>query len=285
MRVLISGISGFVGSALAPALGERGHEVRGISGRGDVTQFLPRSDAIVHLANIAHGSAGADLLRRVNVDGTRSLAESAAGRGVRRFVYLSSIKALGEETRGRALDGSEVPAPEDAYGRSKLAAERALAEVAGRTNLEIVILRPPLAYGPGVKANFLALMRAVDRGWPLPLGSVRNLRSLIYVGNLASAIASSLEAPGAAGKTYLVSDGGSISTPALVDAIAHAMGRRARLLPLPPRVLECIPSLRRLTRSLEVDDSAIRRELGWRPPYTFEQGLRATVDWYLARGR
>jgi len=219
----------------------------------------------------------------VNVEGTRRLAEKAAAAGARRFVYLSSIKALGEETHGLALNGTEVPAPKDAYGRAKLEAERALAEVARRTGLEVVILRPPLVYGPGVKANFLALMRAVDRGWPLPLASVRNRRSLVYLGNLVNAIGRCLEAPEAAGKTYFVSDGEPVSTPELVRALARALGRPARLLAFPPSVLGWIPSAPRLTRSLEVDDSAIRRELGWVPPFTFEEGIRLTCEWYLAR--
>jgi len=287
MRVLITGISGFVGSTLAPALREFGHEVRGASGRGDVTELLVGCEAIVHLANIAHGSVSPDMLYRVNVEGTRFLAEKAVAGGARRLVYLSSIKAVGEKTHGLALSGAEVPAPENAYGRAKLAAERALAEVAGRTGLEVVILRPPLVYGPGVKANFLALMRAVDRGWLLPLASVRNRRSLIYVGNLVEAIVRCLEVPEAAGKTYSVSDGDPVSTPQLVRALAGALGRPARLFAFPPKLLEAAgtvlgrgDSVRRLTRSLEVDDSAIRRELGWAPPFTFEEGIRLTCKWY-----
>ena len=284
MRVLITGISGFVGSTLAPALREFGHEVRGASGRGDVTELLVGCEAIVHLANIAHGSVSPDMLYRVNVEGTRFLAEKAVAGGARRLVYLSSIKAVGEETRGFALHGTEVPAPEDVYGRAKLAAERALAEVAGRTGLEVLILRPPLVYGPGVKANLLTLMRAVDRGWLLPFASIENRRSLIYVGNLCDAIIRCLEAPQAAGRTYLVSDGLPVSTPQLCRALGDALGRPARLFPFPARLLELYPGLRRLTRSLEVDDSAIRSELGWRPPYTFEEGLRATAEWYRTRG-
>jgi nucleoside-diphosphate-sugar epimerase len=203
----------------------------------------------------------------VNVDGTRRRAQEAAVAGVRRFVYLSSAKAA---------------TPDDAYGRTKLAAERALARVSG---LEVVVLRPPLVYGPGVRANFLGLMRAVDRGWPLPLASVRNLRSVVYLGNLVDAIVRCLEAPQAAGKIYPVSDGDPVSTPELVRAIARALGRPARLLPFPASVLDWFRPLRSLARSLEVDDSAIRRELGWRPPYTFEQGLCATAEWYRAQGR
>jgi UDP-N-acetyl-alpha-D-quinovosamine dehydrogenase len=253
MRVLVTGVSGFIGRSLAPALEARGHEVR---------SAINGCDAVVHLANIAHTAASPVDLQRVNVDGTRRQAEEAAAAGVRGFVYLSSAKAA-------ALD--------DAYGRAKLAAEQALARVTG---VEVVVLRPPLVYGPGVKANFLALMRAIARGWPLPFASVENRRSLVYVGNLCDAIIHSLEAPQAAGRTYFVSDGAPVSTPQLCRALGTAMQRPARLFRFPVPVLELHPGLRRLTRSLELDDSAIRQELDWRPPYTFEQGLRATVEWY-----
>ena len=257
MRVYVTGVSGFIGRSLEPALVARSHEIRAT---------IDGCDAVVHLANIAHTAANPADLQRVNVDGTRQQAEQAAAADVRRFVYLSSVKAA---------------APDDAYGRAKLAAERALAQVSGP---EVVVLRPPLVYGSGVKANFLALMRAIARGWPLPFASIENRRSLIYVGNLCDAIIRCLEAPQAAGRTYLVSDGLPVSTPQLCRALGDALGRPARLFPFPARLLELYPGLRRLTRSLEVDDSAIRSELGWRPPYTFEEGLRATAEWYLTRG-
>ena len=279
MRVLVTGASGFVGSALAPVLVARGHEVRALR-RGE--DFPEGFDAAVHLANIAHGSAPASDLEKVNVAGTRRVAELAAARGLRRFVYLSSIKASGERTAGPPFDGTEVPAPEDAYGRSKLAAERALAEVAAGTKLELVVLRPPLVYGPGVKANFLALVRAIARGWPLPLASVRNARSLVYVGNLADAIARCLEAPRAAGRTYVVSDGEPRSTPELCRALGAALGKPARLVPFPMALLRLAPPLRPLVRDLALDDARLREELSWRPPFSFEQGLRATAEWYLA---
>jgi len=223
-------------------------------------------DAVVHLANIAHTHASAAELRRVNVEGTIAQARAALAAGARRFLYLSSIKAA---------------PPVDAYGRAKSIAEHALLQAQG---LEAVILRPPLVYGPRVKANFLSLMRAIDGGWPLPFASIENRRSLVYVGNLCDAILRCLEARQATGRTYFVSDGVPVSTPQLCRALGAALQCPARLFPFPARLLELHPGLRRLTRSLEVDDSAIRQELNWRPPYTFEQGLRATAEWYRAHG-
>jgi nucleoside-diphosphate-sugar epimerase len=265
-RILVTGASGFIGAALVPLLRGRGHEV--IEGRrGDDPDGLAAGcAAVVHLANIAHASADRESLERVNVDGTRRIAEQAAEAGARRFVYLSSVKAA---------------APDDTYGEAKLAAEAALVEVAG---LDPVILRPPLVYGPGVRANFLALMRAIDRGWPLPFASIGNRRSLVYLGNLCDAIARCIEAPRVPPQPFSVSDGAPVSTPGLCRALGAALGRPARLFRFPVALLELAPPMRKLTRSLEVDDSLLRRELGWSPPFAFEDGLRATAAWYRGRG-
>lgn len=256
MRVLVTGATGFIGSHLAPALAAAGHELRA---------SVEGCDAVVHLANIAHVTASARELHRVNVEGTLAQARDAAAAGARRFVYLSSAKAA---------------EPEDAYGHAKRIAEQGLLATAG---LEPVILRPPLVYGPRVKANFLALMRALDRGWPLPLASVRNRRSLVYVGNLCDAVLRCLAAA-PAGRIFPVSDGAPVSTPELCRALARALGRRARLLPFPPGLLRLVPGAARLVESLEVDDRAIREALGWAPPVTFEEGLRHTAEWYRAQG-
>jgi UDP-N-acetyl-alpha-D-quinovosamine dehydrogenase len=256
MRIFVTGASGFIGSHLCAALASNGHEL---------CTAVERSEAVVHLANIAHTAASPRELQQVNVDSTIAQAKAVLAAGARRFVYLSSIKAAH---------------PVDAYGRAKADAERALLQIGG---LDAIILRPPLVYGPRVKANFLALMQAIDRGWPLPLASVRNRRSLVYVGNLVDAIECCLQGR-TQGKIYEVSDGVPVSTPELCRALGIALGRPARLWPFPPMLLRLAPGLARLAESMEVDDRAIRDELGWRPPFAFEEGLRLTAAWYRARG-
>jgi len=295
MRVLITGITGFIGSSLVPLLTAHGHEVHGASREtlGDINvttewgQALSGCEAVVHLANAAHAEVDETVLHRVNIEGTWRLAEECARIGVRRVVYVSSVKVCGEESSLRAFDEADAPAPRDAYGAAKLAAERALIDVAKRTALEVVILRPPLVYGPRAKANMRALIHAIVQQWPLPLASVRNRRSLIFIGNLADAIVRCLEAPQAVGRTYLVADGDPVSTPELIRALARELDMSTHIFPFPPWLLELAGALvgrggtvKRLTRSLEVNDSAIRRELGWRPPFTFEDGIRLTAEWF-----
>lgn len=197
------------------------------------------------------------------------------------MVQMSSIKVLGEETPQRPFDDSSPAAPRDAYARAKAAAENGLRAISG---LSLTLLRPPLVYGPGVKANFLALMRAVARGWPLPLASIENRRSLLYVGNLANAVACCVESSQAGGKTYGVCDGAPLSTPALCSALGAALGRPARLFHFPPAFLELAPRATSLTRSLVVDDGAMRRDLGWVPVHGFEEGLRHTTEWFRTQG-
>lgn len=269
MRIHVTGASGFIGSTLVPTLAAANYEVR--------TDGLAACEAVIHLANVAHASADKELLWKVNVEGTRRIAEQAVAAGVRRLIYLSSIKASGEQTGSRPFDGSEEPAPQDEYGRAKLAAEQAIAEVAARSPLETVVLRPPLVYGPRVKGNFFALMKAIARGWPLPFASIANRRSLLYVGNLAHAVIRCLEAPLAAGRVYVIGEA-PVSTPQLCRALAKALGVRARLFPFPPALLGT-----RLGSSLQVDDRSIREETGWRPAASFEDALSLTARWYRGR--
>jgi UDP-glucose 4-epimerase len=287
MRIVVTGASGFIGRAVVPSLRARGHEVVALdrASTGDLAGFsgwpaqLAGADAVVHLAALAHSRRVDEApLRAVNVDATLALGRAAAAAGAR-MLLMSSLKVLGEETPGRAFDDASPTAPQDAYAGAKAEAEAALRAVPG---LALTVLRPPLVYGSGVKANFLALFRAVARGWPLPLASIRNRRSFVFAGNLADAVARCLETPAAAGKSYCVSDGAPLSTPDLCRAIGAALGRAPRLFPFPPALLELAPPARRLTRSLVVDDGAIRRDLGWTPPYTLEQGLRITAEWYRA---
>ncbi len=305
MSVLVTGGNGFVGSALVAALARLGRPVRpamrAASGAGavavgaigpatDWAAALAGVECVVHAAARVHvlQEAAADPLaafREVNVAGTRRLAEQAAAAGVRRLVYLSSVKVHGERTApGSPFAADDPPAPEDAYALSKWEAEQALAQVAAATGLEVVVVRPPLVYGPGVGGNLLRLLRLVERGWPLPLALVENRRSLVGLDNLIDLLITCLDHPAAAGKAFLVSDGVDLSTPELIRKMAAALGRRARLLPAPPALLRLAARLLgraaeadRLLGSLQVDIAATRRLLGWSPPLAVEEGLRRTV--------
>jgi len=260
----------------------------------DWRSALEGVSSVVHLAARTHvlRETAADSLaeyRRVNLDGTRRLAQQAGRAGVRRLVFVSSIKVNGEATE-RPFTEDDAPRPEDAYGISKWEAEQALSRVAGETGLQVAVLRPPLVYGPEVKGNFLRLMGLVARGTPLPLASITNRRSLIYVGNLVDAVIKAIDVPAAAGRAYLVSDGDDVSTPDLVRAIARALGVAPRLLPCPPAMLRLGAALTgkraelaRLTGSLQADGSRARRELGWQPRLSLAQGLAATARWYYSQ--
>jgi nucleoside-diphosphate-sugar epimerase len=225
--------------------------------------------------------------RAVNVDGTLNLVRQAATAGVKRFVFISSVKVNGELTQpGRAFTETDAAAPQDAYGQSKHEAEQGLRQLAADTGMEVVIIRPPLVYGPGVKANFAALMRAVQRGWPLPLGAVHNQRSLVALDNLVDFIVTCITHPQAANQTFLVSDGEDLSTTELVRGMAQAVGVPARLLPVPVWALQAGATLlgkgdavQRLCGNLQVDISKARNLLGWTPPVSVAAGL------LLAMGR
>ncbi len=309
--ILVTGGTGFVGSALLKRLVKDGFEARA-SARSSLStelkgaQYHPIRDmtvstdwnaaligvkAVVHCAARVHVMQDdeADPLqayREVNVYGTLNLARQAAQAGVGRFVFVSSIKVNGEATQpGQPFSADAVPSPLDPYGVSKLEAEQGLRDIEARTGMEVVIVRPPLVYGPGVKANFASMMRWVVRGIPLPLGAIHNARSMVALDNLVDLLVTCLKHPAAAGQTFLVSDGQDVSTTELLRRIANAMGKKVMLLPVPAWVLEWGATLvgkravaQRLCGSLQVDIAKTRRLLGWTPPLTLDQGLKKAVE-------
>ncbi len=311
MRTLVTGANGFVGRHVVTALHRVGIEVRSAvrnvvslasdhgetvrapdlgSGEDDWRSAVSGMDAVVHCAARVHqmNDSAEDALalyRRTNRDGTLQLARAAAQAGVRRFVFVSSIKVNGEATEpGAPFTADDAPQPLDPYGQSKAEAEDALFALGDGTGMAITVIRPVLVYGPGVAANFAALIELVARGLPLPFGAVRNARSLVYVENLADLVREALQNDSAAGQRLLVSDGRDLSTRELVVQIGAAMDRRVRLLPVPPAALRFAGTMlgkrammQRLTDSLQVDIAATRRRLNWTPPFTVEQGLAATV--------
>jgi len=249
-------------------------------------------DAVVHLAARVHvmdeGCTDPNSeYRKINVDGTKHLARIADTKNVRRFVYLSSIKVNGDG-RSDPYTTEDPPAPVDPYGISKLEAEMVLREIAEETGLEVVILRPPLVYGPGVKANFLQLIKLINLGIPLPLARIKNHRSLIFLDNLVDAVLTCILHPKAAGKTFLLSDGKDVSTAELIQKISSLLGRPSRLFSLSPDLLRFFAkvtgrsnAVNRLLDSLTVDSSKICAELNWKPPFSIEEGLMETANWYL----
>ena len=312
MQFLITGANGFVGQPLCAELLRQGQSVRtavrsantqnenaGASAVGTIdggtnwTDALRDIDVVIHLAARVHvmKDTSADSLAeflKVNLHGTENLARQAARAGVKRLVYVSSIKVNGEQT-GATQPFTELDEanPQDPYAISKWQAEQALQRIAQETGLEVVIVRPPLVYGPGVKGNFMNLLAAIERGIPLPLAGANNARSLLYVGNLVDALITCATHPAAAGQTYLISDGEDISTAMLVGKMAKALGRNNRSFYFPPALLRTVAALLgraeqvdRLLGSLRVSGEKIRSELAWTAPYTLEQGLRATADWY-----
>jgi nucleoside-diphosphate-sugar epimerase len=305
-RLLVTGANGFVGNAVCKQAVSKGHAVNGtirrdcdvpiyieplvVSDINGLTEWgiaLRDVNAVVHLAARVHvmNETEANPLaafRTVNVEGTLNLARQAAAVGVRRFVFVSSVKVNGESTLpGRAFSEADVSNSQDAYGQSKYEAEQCLRKVSADTGMEVVIIRPPLVYGPGVKANLAALMRVVQRGWPLPLGAVHNQRSLVAMDNLVDFIFTCITNPLAANQTFFVSDGQDLSTTDLVRGMARAAGVTARLLPVPVWSLQAGASLlgkgdaiQRLCGNLQVDISKARSLLGWVPPVSVDEGLR-----------
>lgn len=312
-RVLVTGASGFVGRASCRALSAAGITVTGLVRRpgpqgAGIDEWVDASvdfagidanwparlqvDCVVHLAARVHvmseGAADPEAaFHGTNVEGALRVARAAWRHGVRRFVFVSSIKAMTEADSGRPVSEDDVPAPQDPYGRSKRAAEEALLHLGRETGLEVVIVRPPLVYGPEVRANFLSLMNGVWKGVPLPLGAIRARRSLVYVENLADALVHCATAPRAAQQCFHVADNDALTITEVARALGRHLGRPARLLPVPESWLRFAGRLTgrtgqvdRLVCSLQLDTSRIRTVLGWQPPHSTDDGLAATARWY-----
>lgn len=317
MKILLTGGTGFVGSALLvelqkladfrvisavrssfSALSNDVVVVGNIDGTTDYSSALNGANVVVHVAaraHIMHDEVVNPLgeYRKVNVEGTLNLAKQAAAAGVKRFVYISSIKVNGESTTGlTAFVEANTAIPEDPYGVSKYEAEAGLRLLAKETGLEVVIIRPPLVYGPGVKANFLSLLKLSATGLPLPFGSVNNKRSMVYVGNLVDLIVRCINHPSAANETFLVSDGDDVSLRSLLTMMRSAMGRSARLVPVPVGLFKLAGALTgrrgvvdRLVGDLQVDSTKARKLLEWEPPFTVSQGIEVTVADFMSKDK
>jgi len=293
LKIVVTGASGFVGRALMQRWLDGPVQAVPLSLREPPAVWagaLRGADAVVHLAARVHilQDAAADPLaqyRAINTVATLQLATAAAQAGVRRFVFVSSVKVCGERTApGRPFTAGQTPAPEDPYGQSKWEAEQQLQALARATGLELVIIRPPLVYGPGVKANFARLIQWVARGVPLPLAGLDNRRSLVALPNLVDLMDCCVHHPAAAGQTFLVSDGEDVSTTTLILRIASVLQRPARLFAVPPFWLERLgrfcgqsAAVERLCGTLQVDIAATREVLGWTPPVDMQQGLQLTI--------
>jgi nucleoside-diphosphate-sugar epimerase len=317
VKLLITGANGFVGQALCEHLAAQQHsalalvrDLRSLFLQEQLTQYakgleadfteisrfqshLAGLDAVIHCAARVHQvreTAGDPLAayRQINTAATLALAQTAASAGVKRFVFLSSVKVNGEFTSPGQPFAAHQAAPQDPYGISKWEAEQGLRELAAKTGMEVVIIRPPLVYGPGVKANFLTMMEWLHRGIPLPLGAIHNRRSLVALPNLVDFITLCLSHPEAANRTFMISDQHDLSTTELLRGLGTALGRPARLLPVPQPMLEASLKLvgkgsiaRRLCGDLTVDSTPATELLGWRPAVTGQQGLQLTAEHFL----
>jgi nucleoside-diphosphate-sugar epimerase len=309
MKILVTGANGFVGKFLCDELFQQGFSVRAggrsansaiatvetviigaIDSETDWSNALQDIDVVIHLAARVHVMADdavdpLEVYRKVNTLGTLNLAQQAVEQGVKRFIFLSSIKVNGEHTElDKPFNENDIPNPQDNYGLSKYEAEQGLFLIAQKTEMDIVVIRPPLIYGSGVKANFARMMNVVKRGIPLPFGAIYNKRSVVYMGNLVSLILRCIDHPAAANQVFLVSDGCDISTTELLRACATALGVKARLLPMPQTWIESGASLlgkqaivQRLCGSLQVDITKAKQHLGWSPPFQLAEGLKLTT--------
>ncbi len=316
MRILLTGATGFIGRGLLERVStevslEPVAVVRNSAARlskhvatfrvaeleadTDWQSALERVDVVIHCAarvHVMHDTSFDPLaeFRQINVNGTLNLARQAASAGVRRFIFISSIKVNGEGTElGKPYFSDCHPAPLDPYGVSKMEAEQTLFVLASETGMEVVIIRPVLVYGPGVKANFRSMMNWLNKGVPLPLGAIHNKRSLVALDNLVDLIVTCIDHPNAANKTFLVSDGEDLSTTELLRRMGQALGKPARLLPVPASLLRAGAAMlgrgavaQRLCGSLQVDISKTRELLGWTPPVSVDEALRRTAEHYLA---
>src|SRR5262245_11707041 len=313
-RVLVTGASGFIGSAVAARLRgspacivraaartplddhpDSGELIRiaDVGSDTDWNRAVSRVNVVIHTAARVHvgkdfAEDSATEYQRVNVQGTLNLARQAAAAGIHRFIFISSIKVNGDETLNAPFKADDAPAPMDAYAISKREAEDGLRKLASETGMQVVVVRPPLVYGPGVKANFLTMMRWLSRGIPLPLGAVHNKRSLVALDNLVDLLVICIGHPAAANQTFLASDGDDLSTTELLSRTAVALGKPARLVPVPVSVLTTTASLlgkreiaQRLCKSLRADISKNRELLGWVPPVSVDDALGKTARHYL----
>lgn len=309
-RIMVTGGSGFVGRTLLERLYQDGYGliapsrtplaqapagvvnplVAGLAADVDWSASLEGAAVVIHSAarvHVMNDTADDPLVefRKANVDGTLSLARQAAAAGVQRFIFISSIKVNGEGTElGYPYRADDTPAPQDPYGVSKMEAEQGLRALAAETGMEVVIIRPVLVYGPGVKANFRSMMSWLRKGIPLPLGATGNKRSLVAVDNLVDLIATCIDHPAAANQTFLVSDGEDLSTTQLLQRMGSALGRPARLLPVPASLLQAGAAMlgrraiaQRLCGSLQVDICKTRERLAWAPPVSVDDALRKTA--------
>lgn len=314
MKILVTGASGFVGHLLIKTLkhhdgikvaaagrsatqscADEFYVVSNFNQQGVWHEPLDGCDVVIHLAarvHVMHDKAEdpLDAFLSVNLHGTLNLANAAAKAGVKRFVFVSSIKVNGEYTEGQPFTAQDAPNPQDPYAVSKWQAEQALHKLSEETGMEVVIVRPPLVYGPGVKANFASLLSIVNKRLPLPLGSINNVRSMIYVGNLVDALITCTMHVNAAGQTYLVCDNEDVSTPQLIEKLTFVLKRPYLVFPFPISIMRLLARLvakssavDRLTQSLVIDCSSLCNELGWEPPFTMQEGLLETAQWYTSR--